>query len=122
MSRRVLIVEDDAVSRELLRDVLTGSAYEVVEAQNGKEALEAIKSELPRMIIMDIQMPVLDGYATLRELRRNPRLASVPIIALTAFAMSTDRERIMQAGFSDYLTKPLELGVLRQLLEKWASR
>lgn len=110
----ILIADDRATSRELLRIVLERAGYEVVEAEDGVEALELARSSPPDLILLDLQMPRLDGYGVLAELRGDERLAKLPVLALTASAMRGDRERILAAGFTDYLSKPTGPGALRQ--------
>ncbi len=115
--RRILVVDDNPVSRELVREVLQAPGREIVEAAHGREALEQARAAPPDLVLLDIQMPVLDGYAVLAEMRRDPRLASTPIVALTAFAMRGDRQRAIAAGFDDYITKPVEGAALRKRVE-----
>ena len=99
MSRKVLVADDNAVSRELIREVLELSGYDVVEAADGRDAVSVARASAPDLALVDIQMPHLDGYAVLRELRADPNLSKLHIIALTAFAMQGDRERALDAGF-----------------------
>ena len=112
--KRILIVEDKATSRELLRTVLQQQGYSVDEAEDGEQALRKILENPPDLVLMDLQMPARNGYEVVSELRKDPRLANVPIVAVTASAMQGDREKVLAAGFTSYLTKPLSLGQLRQ--------
>jgi two-component system, cell cycle response regulator DivK len=112
--KRILIAEDKATSRELLRTVLQLQGYSVEEAEDGEEALRKITENPPDLVLMDLQMPARSGYEVVSELRKDPRLASVPVVAVTASAMQGDRERALAAGFTSYLTKPLSLVQLRQ--------
>ncbi|HET9837139.1 MAG TPA: response regulator [Candidatus Angelobacter sp.] len=112
--KRILIAEDKATSRELLRTVLQQQGYSVDEAEDGEEALRKITENPPDLILMDLQMPARNGYEVVSELRKDPRLAGVPIVAVTASAMQGDREKVLAAGFTSYLTKPLSLVQLRQ--------
>ncbi|MGA7887755.1 MAG: response regulator [Acidobacteriaceae bacterium] len=116
--RRILIADDRASSRELLRLVLERAGYEVIEAEDGLEALERARAENPDLILLDLQMPRLDGYGTLAELRREERFRTLPILALTASAMRGDREKILAAGFTDYLSKPAGPEQLRETVAK----
>jgi two-component system cell cycle response regulator DivK len=111
--KRILIVDDKATSRELLRTVLERQGYAVSEAADGKEALEKTRAEMPDLILLDLQMPVRNGYEVLGELRQDAAYATLPIIALTASAMQGDREKALAAGFTGYLAKPVALARLR---------
>lgn len=116
--RRILIADDRASSRELLRLVLERAGYEVIEAEDGLEALERARAGNPDLMLLDLQMPRLDGYGTLAELRREERFRTLPILALTASAMRGDREKILAAGFTDYLSKPAGPEQLRETVAK----
>jgi CheY-like chemotaxis protein len=115
--KRILIADDTATNRELLSSMLGYLGYAVSEAADGDEVLASVASEPPDLIILDIQMPKRDGFATLVELRRTlgPR---VPVVALTAYAMQGDREKGLAAGFDEYLTKPVGLARLREVLRR----
>ncbi len=115
--RKILIAEDDPASRELLLEILSGQGYEVVEAHDGTEALDKIEQTNPDLVLMDIQMPGLDGFGVLSRLRENPRFAALPVVALTAYAMREDRERTRKAGFTAHLTKPVNGVALRDQLQ-----
>lgn len=115
---KVLVADDNAASRELIREVLETIGYDVVEAADGADAVARVRESAPGLALVDIQMPHLDGYGVLRELRADPRLARLRVVALTAFAMQGDRERAMEAGFDGYITKPVEIAALRQEIEK----
>lgn len=116
--KRILIVDDKATSRELLRTVLEKQGYAIIEASNGEEALETTRSQAPDLILLDLQMPVRNGYEVLAELRKDPAYAKLPIIALTASAMQGDRERALAAGFTSYLTKPVALAAIRAEIQR----
>jgi len=116
MSKHILVAEDDLASSVLLTELLTRWGYEVTVAPNGREAIDLLASRPADLLLLDLQMPVLDGFATLAEVRGNSRLAHLPAIALTAFAMREDRDRILAAGFDAYLTKPLRFKELEQAL------
>lgn len=108
----ILIVEDNERNRRLLRDLLRAHGYETVESRTGEDALALARARRPRLVLMDIQLPGMDGEATLRELRALPELATTPVVAVTAYAMKHDRERLLAAGFDDYLEKPVDVGEL----------
>lgn len=116
--RHILIVDDNATSRELLRTVLERQGYAISEAADGREALEKVRAESPQLVLLDLQMPVRNGYEVLRELRQDARFAALPIIAITASAMHGDRERALDAGFTAYLTKPVTLSHLREEVQR----
>lgn len=105
MPGSVLIADDYEDNRELLRLVLEMSGHRVREARNGRECLMLAQTELPDLFLLDLSMPELDGWDTLKELRRDERTRSIPCVAVTAFA-EADRERALQSGFDAYLTKP----------------
>jgi two-component system, cell cycle response regulator DivK len=109
---RILVVEDNPLNLKLVRDVLTVSGYEVVAAPTGEEGVSLAATCDPDLVLMDIQLPGMDGYEALRLLRSNPRLDRVPVVAVTAFAMREDRERTAQEGFDGYLGKPLSVRAL----------
>lgn len=115
---RVLIVDDKATGRELVRTVLEGRGYEVFEACDGIEALEAAYRVRPHLIILDLHMPGIDGFGVIRELRLDNRFAEIPVVALTASAMQGDRQRALSAGFTGYITKPVSLRALRAEVER----
>ena len=115
---RILIADDRASSRELLRLVLVRAGYDVIEAEDGVDALERARAGHPDLILLDLQMPRLDGYGALAELRREERFRTLPIVALTASAMRGDREKILAAGFTDYLSKPAGPEQLRETVAR----
>lgn len=115
---RILVAEDNAVNRELLRELLEARGYTVSEACDGQEALQMIEEAPPELLLLDIGMPVLDGFAVIRRIRENPRLASLPVVAVTAYAMRGDQEKILNSGFDGYLSKPLNASSLSQELDR----
>ncbi len=116
MSKHILVAEDDPASATLLTELLTRWGYEVTVASNGREALALLAARPADLLLLDLQMPVLDGFATLAEVRGNSDLAHLPAIALTAFAMREDHDRILAAGFDLYLTKPVRFKELEQAI------
>jgi CheY-like chemotaxis protein len=96
--------------------------YAVAEACNGEEALAMVEQTPPDILLLDIGMPVLDGFAVVRKLRENPRFAALPVVAVTAYAMQGDSEKIMESGFDGYLSKPVNSSLLAQELDRLLSR
>jgi len=115
---KILIAEDNAVNRELLRELLEMRGYTVVEACEGEEALRKIEQTQPDLLLLDIGMPVLDGFGVMRKIRENPRFASLPVVAVTAYAMQGDQEKILNSGFNGYLSKPVNSRALAEELER----
>ncbi len=115
--KRVLIADDNPAGRELVREGLAGHASSIIEASDGREALQKIRETRPDLVLLDIQMPEMDGYAVLREIRNDLALRDLRVVAVTAFAMQGDRERALEAGFDDYLTKPVTVAKLKAQLE-----
>jgi CheY-like chemotaxis protein len=120
--KTVLIAENNPTNRELLRELLEIRGYAVAEACNGEEALAMVEQTPPDIPLLDIGMPVLDGFAVVRTLRENRRLASLPVVAITAYAMPGDCDKIMTSGFDGYLSKPVSSQVLAQELDRLSSR
>ena len=112
--RRILIADDMTNGRELIRTVLERAGYEVLEAADGRQALEKIHAEKPDLVILDLQMPILNGYDVLSQLRADEAFKHMPVLALTANAMQGDREKALAAGFTSYLPKPVSLSNLRE--------
>jgi CheY-like chemotaxis protein len=115
---KVLVAEDNAVNRELLRELLEARGYTVTEACDGQEALRMIEQTHPDILLLDIGMPVLDGFAVIRKIRENPSLATLPVLAVTAYAMQGDRENVLKSGFDGYLSKPVNARALAGELER----
>ncbi|MCB9433264.1 MAG: response regulator [Ardenticatenaceae bacterium] len=114
----ILIVEDNELNRDTLRDILEFENYRVSIAQNGQEAIWKTNEEMPNLILMDIQMPIMNGLEATQSIRENPRTAEIPIIVLTGLAMQWDRERCLAMGANAYLTKPISY---QTLIEKISS-
>lgn len=115
MTKRILVVEDTEDNRKIVRDLLTSVGYELIEAVDGGEGVAMAQSERPDLILMDIQLPVIDGYEATRRIRAIPELAAVPIIAVTSYALSGDEAKTREAGCTGYVAKPFSP---RQLLAK----
>ena len=106
MSKRILVVEDQEDNRRIVRDLLTSAGYEMIEAVNGEEGVAMAQTHRPDLILMDIQLPGLDGYEATRRIKANPALRQIPIIAVTSYALSGDDAKAMAAGCDAYVTKP----------------
>jgi two-component system, cell cycle response regulator DivK len=115
MSKRILVVEDQADNRQIIRDMLAPTDYEIIEVENGEQALEVVAKERPDLILMDIQLPVMDGYEATRRIKADPALRSIPIIAVTSYALSGEEKKARGAGCDEYVPKPFSP---RQLLAK----
>ena len=119
MAKRILIVDDDAINMKLVRDVLEFKGFLTSEATNGKEAIEIAINQIPDLILMDIQMPVLDGLSAIRILKTNVDTKHIPIIALTALSMEEDKENVLLHGADDYLSKPISIKTLLGMVKKY---
>jgi two-component system, cell cycle response regulator DivK len=115
MTKRILVVEDQEDNRQIIRDMLAGTGYEIIEAENGEEALAAVAKQRPDLILMDIQLPVMDGYTATRRIKADPALRSIPIIAVTSYALSGEDKKAREAGCDAYIPKPYSP---RELLAK----
>ena len=106
MSKRILVVEDEEDNRRIVRDLLTSVGYEIIEAVTGEEGVTAAETHLPDLILMDIQLPGLDGYEATRRIKANPALRHIPIIVVTSYALSGDDVKAFEAGCDAYISKP----------------
>lgn len=118
---RVLLVEDNEKNLKLLRDVLRATGYATLEASTGEEAVELAVRGSPALVVMDVQLPGIDGVEALSRLRSDQRTASIPVLALTAQAMHGDRERFLTAGFDGYLSKPVDVVELLRTVAEYCS-
>jgi CheY-like chemotaxis protein len=121
MSHKILIVEDNENNRKLLQDVLVFHGYEVSAATDGQEGVNLARKLMPDLILMDIQMPGMDGMTAGNILKSDPATSGLKIIALTSFAMQGDLEKFMAAGFDGYLSKPISTRELPDLVKEWLS-
>jgi two-component system cell cycle response regulator DivK len=115
MSKRILVIEDHADNRQIIRDMLAVTDYEITEAETGEEALAAIAKQRPDLILMDIQLPTMDGYEATRRIKAGASLRSIPIVAVTSYALTGEEKKARAAGCDDYVPKPFSP---RQLLAK----
>jgi CheY-like chemotaxis protein len=122
-SARVLIVEDNPLNLKLVRDVLLMAGFEVIEARTGEDGVARAQDSQPDLILMDLQLPGVDGTQAMRTIKASPSGSRIPIVALTAFAMSEDRDRALRNGFDGYLSKPISVRDLpRQIAELLPER
>jgi two-component system, cell cycle response regulator DivK len=115
MSKRILVVEDQPDNRQIIRDMLAPTDWEITEAENGEEALAAIAKQRPDLILMDVQLPIMDGYAATRRIKADPALRAIPVIAVTSYALNGEEQTARAAGCDDYVPKPFSP---RELLAK----
>jgi len=121
-NERILIVEDNEKNRKLVRDTLRVKGYETVEAETGEDGVRLAKEVRPALVLMDIQLPGIDGITALKQLREDAATRGIPVIAVTASVMAQDRQKIMAAGFDGYQGKPISvkelLATIRQVLDR----
>lgn len=121
MMRRILVVEDNELNRELLCDWLEGEGYQVESVVNLQQAFTAIQEQPPDAILLDVQLGDQDGLSIASWIRRQPALAQIPVIAVTAHAMMTEKDRIFQSGCNAYVPKPVDFKLLNEQLERWLA-
>lgn len=117
MGHRILVVDDNPLNLKLMRDILVFQGYDVVEARTGEDGVALARSSDPDLVLMDLQLPGIDGYEALRRLRADLGILDLPVVAVTAFAMEEDRQRALAAGFDAYLAKPISIRALPSQLE-----
>ena len=121
MSKTILVVEDQEDNRQILRDLLGASGFAMLEAENGEEALASVAKQRPDLILMDIQLPVMDGYETTRRLKSNPETKGIPIIVVTSYALSGDETKARASGCDAYVTKPYSPRALLAKVREYLS-
>jgi CheY-like chemotaxis protein len=119
---RILVVEDNDLNMKLFHDMLQATGYRTLKARTGEEALDLAVSHPPALVLMDVQLPGIDGVETLARLRRDDRTASIRVLALTAQAMHGDRARFLEAGFDGYISKPVDVAELLRAVEELCGR
>ena len=119
---RILVVEDNMDTYELVRFILEKNGYETFLAMNGRDGVNAAKKQIPDLIIMDMSMPEMDGWTATTLIKQDPQVSSIPLIALTANALPGDRQRAMDAGCDEYVTKPMDLLDLVETVDHWAKK
>ncbi len=115
MSKRILVVDDKSDNRQIIRDMLTPTDYEITEAEDGEQALAAVAKQRPQLILMSVQLPIMDGYTATRQIKGYPAMRSIPIIAITSHALCGEEKKARATGCDDYVPKPFSP---RQLLAK----
>ena len=122
MTRTILVVEDQEDNRQILRDLLGSAGFRMVEAHDGEQALAMARSQRPDLILMDIQLPILDGYEATRAIKRDPELKHIPVIAVTSYALSGDEARAREAGCDAYVAKPYSTRHLLARIEQFLEQ
>lgn len=118
---KVLVVEDNIMNMVLVRDTLVLNKFTVIEAATGKEAVEKACSQIPDIILMDVNLPGMDGITAMRHIKANPPTSKIPVVALTASVMKEDRDRTMRAGFDGFIAKPIDLHELVRVVKEFLS-
>ena len=120
-ARKVLIVEDNELNMKLFNDILAAHGYTILQSNDGLDALQIARLHRPDLILMDIQLPVVSGLEITKQLKADEALRSIPVVAVTAFAMKGDKEKILQAGCEDYLSKPISITGFMQTVERYSG-
>lgn len=120
-NRKILVVEDNALNMKLIRGIFALGKYEIIEAMDAETGIRCARDEKPILILMDIQLPGMDGLEATRQLKADSKLKDIPVVALTGFAMQGDREKAIEAGCDGYLTKPVEVNELLETIDKFTG-
>ena len=121
MSKRILVVEDQEDNRQILRDLLGSVGYQILEAEDGARGVAAAEAERPDLILMDIQLPLIDGYEATRRIKANPALRAIPIIVVTSYALGGDEEKARAAGCDAYVAKPYSARKLLETINRYLT-
>jgi two-component system, cell cycle response regulator DivK len=121
MTKTILVVEDNERNRKLVRTILEFRGYEVVECEDGEPALALARQHRPALVLMDIQLPTVDGITALGRLRSDPETASIPVIAVTASVTPGERDRVVAAGFNGYVSKPIDVATFGEMVDRHLS-
>ncbi len=122
MASKILVIEDNDRNRRLVKILLSAKGYDVIEAKTGEEALIYLNEEKPDLILLDVQLPNMDGLTLTQNIRSQPQLKDIPIIAVTAYAMKGDRERVLSAGCDAYVSKPIDTRALPELIDNFLKK
>ncbi len=117
-NKKILIVEDNEFNLELISDILKIRGYQIISTDNGEDAIRLAKETHPDLILMDIQLPAMDGYEATRRIKSDPEFKTIPIIAVTSFAMKGDKEKVVEAGCDGYIVKPIDIKRLPELVKE----
>lgn len=117
--KKILVVEDNPLNLKLVREILEHAGYEVVEAESGVMAIETVGKEKPDIVLMDIQLPGMNGVTAISKIREVPEMKDVKAIALTSYAMEADRRKLFESGFLDYIPKPVKVNELLEKVERY---
>jgi len=118
MTEKILLIEDNEQNRILMRQILVRHGYDLLEAKDGLIGIKMARAHMPALILLDIQMPVMNGFMVIHELRNDAELKKIKVIAVTSFAMKGDRERALEAGFDEYVTKPIDTRKFPELVKQ----
>ncbi len=121
-NKKILIVEDNEFNLELISDILKIRGHQIISTDNGEDAISLAKETHPDLILMDIQLPVMDGYEATRRIKSDPEFKAIPIIAVTSFAMKGDKEKVVQAGCDGYIVKPIDTRRFPQLVQEYLQK
>ena len=119
MGKKILIVDDHEKNRKLTKVILQNNGYETIEAEDGRKGVKTAKDNIPDLILMDIQMPEMDGLEAMKILKSEDSTKNIPIIALTSYVMKGDRERFLDEGFDSYIPKPVNVGILVEVIKQF---
>jgi two-component system cell cycle response regulator DivK len=119
MSKTILIVEDNELNMKLFQDLLEAHGYKTIPSRNGREAFELIKKHKPNLILMDIQLPEISGLEVTKWIKQDDTVKHIPVIAVTAFAMKGDEEKILQGGCEDYIAKPISVSSFLDVIQRY---
>ncbi|MGQ9607811.1 MAG: response regulator [bacterium] len=122
MANKILVIEDNDRNRRLVKILLNSKGYDVIEAKTGEEAIKYLQDEKPDLILLDIQLPNMDGLTLAKNIKSKPELKDIPIIAVTAYAMKGDKERVLEAGCDAYVSKPIDTHALPELVESFIQK
>ena len=117
--KKILIVEDNELNLKLFNDLLESNSYKIISSRDGKNIIDIVSTESPDLIVMDIQLPNISGVDLIRELKSNSKLSSIPIVAVTAFAMKEDKANIISAGCEEYISKPISITNFLETIKRY---